>query len=162
MRQNKIRGFTIIELLVVISIIGLLASVVLVAVNNTRQKGKIAKVAADFHQIQTQIDIIRDQQNKTMLQITGSGCSDCSFRDGLSVNSHAAALVILGNSWKNLGLKGSPLDPWGSPYLMDENEYEGGSSDCRYDQLFSAGPNTIDEVGGGDDITTDVTHWLCK
>jgi len=74
-------GFTLIELLIVISIISLLASIVLISLNGARAKARTARVTADFHQIQTQIDIARDQNNATVLQITGNGCSDCPFRN---------------------------------------------------------------------------------
>jgi prepilin-type N-terminal cleavage/methylation domain-containing protein len=154
------RGFTLIELLVVISIISLLASIVLISLNGARAKARTARVASDFHQIQIQIDIARDQNKATVLQITGNNCSDCPFRNGQSVNGQTTNLPALNTSWQKLGFPSSPKDPWGTPYLLDENEGE-SAGDCRYDQLFSAGPNGIDEVGGGDDITTNITHWVC-
>lgn len=162
MKLKKLQGFTLIEILVVISIIGLLASIVLVAVNNTRTKAKSAKVIADFKQIQTQVDIARDATSQTVLQITGNGCSDCPFRNGQSVNSNTAALTALHNSWRLLGFSKTPTDPWNNPYLIDENEREGGPNDCRYDQLFSAGPDGIDNVGAADDITINISHFLCQ
>ena len=40
-------------------------------------------------------------------------------------------------------------DPWGSPYTLDENEREGGPTDCRLDTIRSAGPDGI--WGNSDD-----------
>ncbi len=53
MKKNLpyINGFTLVELLVVISIIGLLASVVLTSVNSARNKAKVARAAADLRQL---------------------------------------------------------------------------------------------------------------
>jgi type II secretion system protein G len=58
------KGFTLIELLVVIAVIGLLASVVLVALNSTRIKARDTKRKADLAQIQKGIELYRDDNNK--------------------------------------------------------------------------------------------------
>ncbi len=42
--MNKQKAFTLIELLVVIAIVGLLSSVILVAVQDARDKANIAKI----------------------------------------------------------------------------------------------------------------------
>src|SRR6185503_18040773 len=51
LRNKNQKGFTLIELLVVIAIIGLLASVVLLALNSARAKSRDAKRLADIRQV---------------------------------------------------------------------------------------------------------------
>ena len=55
--RNKNKGFTLIELLVVIAIIGLLASVVLLALNSARAKSRDAKRLADMRQIASAMEL---------------------------------------------------------------------------------------------------------
>lgn len=62
MLVNK-KGFTIIELLIVIAIIGLLATISIVALNGARQKGRDAKRVVDIRQVQIALDLYFDDNN---------------------------------------------------------------------------------------------------
>lgn len=55
--SNHQKGFTLIELMVVIAIIGLLASVVMVALNNARIKSRDAKRIGDIRQVLTAMEM---------------------------------------------------------------------------------------------------------
>ncbi|TSC77737.1 MAG: putative General secretion pathway protein GspG [Parcubacteria group bacterium Gr01-1014_33] len=56
-------GFTLVELLVTISIISVLASVVLTSVNSARAKARDAKRRADMRQVQTALEFYYDTNN---------------------------------------------------------------------------------------------------
>lgn len=55
MKQNK-KGFTLIEMLIVVAIIGLLASVVVLGLGGARERSRDAKRAADIKQIQNGLE----------------------------------------------------------------------------------------------------------
>ncbi|MBI5733334.1 MAG: prepilin-type N-terminal cleavage/methylation domain-containing protein [Candidatus Kerfeldbacteria bacterium] len=57
---KKTTGFTLVELLVVISIIALLSTLAIVALNSARQKSRDAKRVADIKQIQTGLEMYLD------------------------------------------------------------------------------------------------------
>ena len=149
------QGFTLIELLVVISIIGLIASVVLGSLSDARSAAKYAIVQSDIRLIQNSF-VATAEASLPIRLITGSGCSDCGVcrTSGLdlrsldetnscrtrwhtSINRIALASDLLSD--------GSSLyrDPWGSPYLLDENEGEVPSNPCRDDVIRSAGADGL-------------------
>ena len=63
MRNKNEKGFTLIELLVVIAIIGLLASVVLLALNSARAKSRDAKRLADVRQFASAVELFFNDRN---------------------------------------------------------------------------------------------------
>ena len=157
----KHRAFTLVELLVVIAIVGLLSGVAVVATNNARQKAKIAKANADIQQIYKRIDLVRNNNNLVLMSITGSNASDwpCRSRnlDGLATSD--SCIISMTNTFATLGITPLPRDPWGHPYLIDENELEGGG--CVSDNLYSAGLDFVDSGGAGDDINFAIPMYYC-
>ncbi|HLP44223.1 MAG TPA: type II secretion system protein [Candidatus Nanoarchaeia archaeon] len=187
--MKKTLGFTLIEILVVVSIIGLIASIALASLGQTREKAKIARARAEMRQIAEAIIHAQGESGKNLDQIIDPNntnltdyCTDCPCRTnyggpsdirgnvGVCYTQWLEALTRLeaaGNG--TFGLVNFKRDPWGSPYLIDQNEdepnpFQPGVDPCRHDTLRSAGPNGIastyfvsdqdnsDASGGNDDF----------
>lgn len=72
--KNK-KGFTLIELLVVIAIIGLLATIVAVAVSSVRKKARDTKRRADLKEIQLALEIYADANGGYPITTDDETCS---------------------------------------------------------------------------------------
>ncbi|KKR80674.1 MAG: Fimbrial protein pilin [Candidatus Daviesbacteria bacterium GW2011_GWA1_41_61] len=151
-------GFTIIELLVVISILAILSTIGFLSYFNTINKTTTTIVKADFVSIYKSIAIARLAKQKTFGQITQNFCSECaSCRASPNVSLDQACIDDLTASWQTISSDLLPRDPWGNPYLWDENELEGGN--CNRDSLRTVGADHL--YGTADDIVSYVPRYIC-
>jgi general secretion pathway protein G len=63
MRKGQ-KGFTLVELLLVIAIIGMLASIVMITVSQARQKGRDAIRIAEGRSVETALEIYYNDHNR--------------------------------------------------------------------------------------------------
>ncbi len=123
-------GFTIVELLIVIVVIAILASISVVAYNGIQDRSRAAKANSDLATLRKAIELARISQNRTLLQITGSTCTRCASNQPATYYN---TLTLIGNA-ANTNLDALRAgDPWGNLYQIDENEGENGN--CARDTI---------------------------
>lgn len=146
-------GFTIVELLIVIVVIGILAAITIVAYNGVQERAIKSAQDSDATLLEKAIRLARANTGKTTVEITGVGMTsyDCvriasnpdQVEPRLLDNDTHACWVIWRRTVDRLataaGMNLTSLhagDPRGNPYYLDENEGEGGNL-CRDDSLGS-------------------------
>lgn len=140
--NNKQAGFSLIEIMVVLVIMGLLISIVAPNVLNRADDARVQKVEADFSTIATALKLYRlDNFNYPTSEQGLSALVDQPSIDPIPVN------------WKKGGyLDDLPKDPWGRPYLyLSPAEF----SDNDYD-IYTLG---ADGVIGGEEQNADRGNW---
>jgi type II secretion system protein G len=132
------KGFTLIELLIVIAIIGVLASIVLVALNGAREEAQNAKARQELNGIRSAIEVMAvDTQEWPGHQIPGEinniGVNEISniaaTNVGLSDNPSGDPYT----GWNGPYVEATMLDPWGNPYFFDTDyDLNGGVGTPEY------------------------------
>ncbi len=125
---KKQTGFTIVELLIVIVVIGILAAISIVAFNGIQERAKVQQANSELNTFLKAINMARINRDTHLYGITGSNCTRCGdqTRYNTSIDNLAAASNMNLNSIKD-------GNPWGDRYSLDENQGETGT--CSVDTL---------------------------
>ena len=147
-RLLKRRGFTIVELLIVIVVIAILAAISIVAYNGIQQRAQVSRRESDASNYLKAIQAARINSGKVLQGVTGSfwSAGACSVSSGNTGNAepkdlpktHICWVTYNDNLDKISAASGVDLsglrngDARGNPYIIDENEGE----QCAPDYLY--------------------------
>ncbi len=100
MIKNTRKGFTLIEILIVVAIIAILASVVLVGLGPTQQAGRDARRLSDLHEVQNGLELYYNKNGAYPIP------SPASWGSASTAGSLSADLISAG-----VGITSIPNDP---------------------------------------------------
>jgi general secretion pathway protein G len=132
------RGFTLIEIMVVVVIIALMSTVVIVSTAGRVDDAKIARVKQDLRSLDTMLTFYRLDNSR--YPTTDQGL-DALVRKPADPNV---------TNWREGGYGKIVKDPWKRPYV-----YQSPGEHGEYD-LFSLG---ADGEPGGEKMDADIGNW---
>lgn len=133
-KRNKQPGFTLLELMVVIVILGVLASLVVPNLMGNKERADRQKAISDIVALENALDMYKlDNHHYPTTEQGLSALITAPISNPLPANYNSAGYI-----------KRLPADPWGNDYLLISPGEHGA-----YD-LISPGPDR--EAGTADDI----------
>lgn len=137
---NKNKGFTLIELMLVVIIIGILVSMVVPRIAGRSKQARVAAAKADINaNLSTALD---------MYELDNG--SYPSTEQGLKALTIKPDIAPIPDNWNGPYVKKIPHDPWERPYVYKSP----GEHNQDYD-LSSLGPDGIES-------SDDITNWQAE
>ena len=138
--ERKQSGFTLIEIMVVVTVIALLIGMIGPTVFNQVAKAERTRIAQDIRTIESALKFYRLDNFRYPSQAQGLDALVTAPADN--------------DSWNGPYLESLPLDPWERPY-----RYANPSTHNKQIDVFTLG---FDNVPGGEDANKDWGNWNIK
>lgn len=141
MQRRKQSGFTLIEIMVVVVILGILAALVVPQVMNRPEQAKVTVAQNDIKAVSAALDMYKLDN-----------FAYPSTQQGLEALVEKPTGNPQPKNWNRDGyLKQIPQDPWGNPY-----QYLSPGTEGRPYDLYSFG---ADGKEGGTELDADIGNW---
>ena len=145
------RGYTFIELMVKIAIIGLLTAIALSAYGRYKEQAKIARAKSELKSIHLAIEALAADTEKWPGPNTVGQTADDEIWDLTSPEAGLLSATAAFTNWKGPYIQSIPTDPWGNPYFFDPDYHL--TSTNIVPVVGSFGPNGEGENDyDGDDV----------
>ena len=157
-----------VELLLVIAIIGIIASVGLASMRVARQRALIVSAKADQSQLRTVILQLESDTSQLPNHLVAASCTQNVASVLLDNSGTVGVAATDGNfpKWGGPYMTNIPSDPWFTPYYFDKWRVCNGHEGCTgitngttIRAIVSFGPNKVEEEAVGSD---DIVMVLCK
>ena len=136
-------GFTLIEVMVVVVILGILAAIVVPRIMSRPDEARVVKAQQDIRAIGAALDLYKLDN-----------FSYPSTDQGLEALVKRPVQLPSGAKWRDGGyLAKVPVDPWGNPY-----QYLRPGQHGEYD-LYTLG---ADGTPGGEGVNQDLGNWTIQ
>jgi general secretion pathway protein G len=140
-RRRRDEGFTLIELVVVMMIIGILAGAVALNIRNRTRDAKRARAVQDIKTMETALDLYAADNG-----------TPPTTQQGLQALKVRPSTPPAPSNWNGPYVKKALIDPWGAAYIY---RYPGQINASGYD-IISYGEDK--QPGGADEYTADITN----
>ena len=136
-------GYTLLELLVNVAIVGILVAIAIPAYSTFKQRAQIARAKGELDTIRKAVEALAVDTGQWPGHQTIGNVNTVGANEVWDLSSGSAGLVATdGNfpNWQGPYMRVMPTDPWGSNYFFDTDYMVGGQNKVA---VGSFGPNKV-------------------
>lgn len=156
--KNRSSGFTLIEMIVVLTIIMILAGLITGAATKAKQRAMIAQTKTMISGLETALGMFQTDLGGYPNSGNASLVTNLTTLGGSYTVGTTSYTVVATSGWSgpyinfktNDLVSGQVVDAWGSNYSYVRPGVTAGST---YVDIWSNGPDKANNSGGGDDIS---------